>query len=490
MALVASSQELLAWDELTLLPEEASEHRGRQLAWLACRHHDLLVDPRLQSWLAELAGSPLIADAHCAAAINVREMRRQRERHVRLPRRLIEELASVTTLAQHEWQVARRKNDYRHFQPWLDRVLVLKREEARALAEGPDLYAPLLAEYEPGLTTEELRVLFAELQAELAALVPELVQRQAREARPTERPALLRGSFPQLAQEALCTSIAADLGFDFRRGRLNTAVHPFTSHLGPHDCRLAIRYDEGNLREALYALLHELGHGLYDQGLPTEHYGMPAGEAASLSVHEAIARLWENAVGRSLGFWHWLLPRVQAAFPGQLAGARPEDVWREVNRVRAGVNRVAADEATYNLHIILRFELEQSLVAGDLRAGDLPAAWNERYRQLLGVVPASDREGVLQDGHWAAGMFGYFPTYTIGNVLAAQLYAVASADIGNLEDQFAAGEFQPLQGWLSSRVFQHGKRFTTSGLAQAVCGTPLDSRPLVSRLRSAGADRP
>jgi carboxypeptidase Taq len=503
MALIASSQELLAWDELTYLPDEGTEHRARQLAHLAGLHHALATDRRLDDWLAALDGSPLVADPHsatilaagCAAAANVREARRQHARLANLPRSLVEELARVTTVAQHEWAVARQHSDFGRLVPWLEQIVKLKREEARCLlaplsprgrgvggegAEPPNLYDGLLAEYEPGLRTSEVEALFASLRQSLSELLPRIVELQAR--KPPSREAMLTGEFPESLQRPFFMHVARDMGFDFARGRLDTAVHPFTTHLGPHDCRLAIRYDERNLGSALFALLHELGHGLYDQGLPAEHFGTPAGEAISLGVHESQARLWENAVGRSLGFWRFCLPRIQSAFPGQLAGAPADEVWREVNRVQPGTCRVGADEATYNLHIVLRFELEQQLLFGELAVADLPAAWNRRAGELLGVVPANDLEGVLQDGHWAAGQFGYFPTYTIGNVLAAQLAAQVCHDLGNLDEQFSLGDFAPLRTWLHERIYRHGKRFTTLELAHRQLGGGLDTGPLVAAL--------
>ena len=481
MSLVASCQELLAWDELTCLPEEGTEHRARQLSYLAGHHHALATDRRMGEWLAALDDSTLLADPHSPARANLREARRQHLRLARMPRRLVEELARVTTIAQHHWALARKADDFRRLEPWLAQVVQLKREEARCLNDGPDLYDALLAEYEAGLKTADVAQLLAELGQGLAALVPRIVEAQ-RQCKAAGSPYPLRGQFPELSQRLVCQSMAADLGFDFQRGRIDTAVHPFTTNLGPRDCRIAIRFDEGHLRVALYALLHELGHALYDQGLPSEHFGTPAGEAISLGVHESQARLWENAVGRSLGFWRFLLPRIREAFPGQLEGATAEEVWRSVNRVQPGVNRVGADEATYNLHILLRFELEQQLLSGGLAVADIPGAWKERTRELLGIVPAGDREGCLQDGHWAAGQFGYFPTYTIGNVLAAQLVGRIRADLGDVEEQFAAGSFAPLRAWLHEHLYRHGKRFTTLELTQHLLARPLDPQPLIAAL--------
>jgi carboxypeptidase Taq len=253
--------------------------------------------------------------------------------------------------------------------------------------------------------------------------------------------------------------------------------------LGPADCRIALRYDPRDLREGVFGALHEIGHALYDQGLPHEHFGTPLGEPASLSIHESQGRLWENAVGRTLGFWQHFLPSLSPHFPAALAGATPEQLWRAVNFVEPSQNRVRADEVTYNLHILIRFDLEQALLTGDLVVADLPAAWNQAYRDRLGVMPTGDHDGCLQDGHWAAGMFGYFPTYTLGNLAAAQLFARAEHDLGPLSDRFGRGDFQSLGDWLTQHVYRHGKRFNTAGLVHQATGQTLDYRPFIASLR-------
>ena len=483
MALVASAHDLLEWDELTFLPDAAAEHRGRQIAWLAGRQHLLATDPRMGEWLATLEASPLVADPQADAAVNIREARWHYDRLTRLPQALVEERARVVSIAQHQWKLSREQSDFALLCPWLTRIVELKREEARCLADGDNLYDALLADYEPALRAADLTRIFAELTGELSLLLIEVVEMQRRS--PVAiRPEIARRDFPEAGQEALFAELAAAVGFDLRRGAMSLAVHPFTTILGPHDFRLATRYDRRDLREGLFGGLHELGHILYDQGLASEHYGMPLGEAASLGVHESQGRLWENSVGRTRQFWHWLMPRLKQHFPATLADADADDLWRAINFVQPSVNRVRADEITYNLHIQLRFELEQALLTGDLPAADLPTAWNDRHRQLLGIAPATDREGCLQDGHWASGMFGYFPTYTLGNLLAAQLFARAQVDIGGLAESFARGDFRPLREWLAANLYCHGKRFRTRELIQRATGQPLDHRPFVAGLRT------
>jgi carboxypeptidase Taq len=480
-ALVASCQELLGWDELTRMPDGGTEFRGRQIAYLAGKHHELATDPRIGEWLDLAQRSPLAADPVSAAAVNLREARRQYDRLTRTPRGLVEELARLVTTGQREWKLSRAAGDFRRFQPWLARIVLCKREEALCQCGGRVPYDALLAEYEPGFTTAELNERFRRLGAELQSLLPEVLELEARAKRRAQTEILHR-EFPADAQRTFCTHLAVALGFDSARGGIDTCVHPFTSLLGPADIRIALRFDPRDLREGVFGALHEIGHALYDQGLPHEHFGTPLGEPASLSIHESQGRLWENAVGRSLGFWQHFLPQLARHFPA-LGDAQPDDLWRAVNFVEPSCNRVRADEVTYNLHILIRFEIEQALLSGDLAVADLPGAWNDAYRQRLGVQPANDRDGCLQDGHWAAGMFGYFPTYTIGNLAAAQLFAQAQRQLGPLSDLFRRGQFAPLSDWLQAHIYCHGKRFGTAELVQRATGQPLSHEPLTSGLR-------
>jgi len=481
-AIVTSCQELLSWDELTRLPDGGTDYRGRQIAYLAGKHHELATDPRLGEWLDLAERSPLVADPTSDASVNISEARRHYDRLTRLPRGLVEELARLVTTGQHEWKLAREANDFRPFQPWLQRIVLRKREEALCLAASDVPYDALLAEYEPGFTTADLNVRFASLGSELTALLREVIDLQIGTGKSPPLAILRRQYAPDL-QRTFCESMAQAIGFDLSRGGIDTSVHPFTSLLGPADCRIALRFDPRDLREGVFGALHEIGHALYDQGLPSEHYGTPLGEPASLSIHESQGRLWENAVGRTLGFWQHFLPQLARLFPAALADANPTDLWRAVNFVEPNPNRVRADEVTYNLHILIRFELEQALLAGDLPVADLPDAWNEGYEKHLGVMPQSPREGCLQDGHWASGMFGYFSTYTLGNLAAAQLYTKAESDLGPLSDHFARGDFGGLREWLAAHVYRHGKRFSTDQLVRRATGQPLDHRPFIASLR-------
>lgn len=477
-ALLASCVALLAWDEETYLPPGGIAHRAEQLAYLAGLEHDKATDPRLGERLADVENSDLVSDPTSDPAVNVREWRRQYGRQTRLPRPLVEEIARVTSLAQLEWAAARRDADFARFRPWLERVTALKRREAEAVGYATEPYDALLDEYEPGTTGRELERLFSVLNQELTALAKRLVEAPRRPSA-----SLRRRDFPIDRQRAFGAATAAALGFDFRRGRLDDTNHPFFSTIGPGDCRITTRYNPRDFGDAFFSTLHETGHGLYEQALDAKSYGLPVGEAPSLGAHESQARLWENAVGRRRSFWEHFYPLARQAFPEALGDVALSEFYFAVNGVEPSLIRVRADEVTYDLHILARFQLEGALISGDLRPADLPSAWCEVHRRLLGVSPRDDAEGCLQDGHWAAGLFGYFPTYTLGNVIAAQLFARAEQELGDMDRAFAAGDFSGLLRWLRERFYSHGGRFTTTRLVEQATGSSPDPQPLVASLR-------
>ncbi len=479
IALLGSIESVLNWDEQTMLVDAGSEYRAEQLSYLAGRLHQEWVDPRFGELLATLDELTRVTGANQDCVATVRQLKRKRDKRVKLPQSLVEELTRTTVLARQAWIDARRSDDFSRFAPVLSQIFALKRQEANCLGFVETPYDPLLDDYEPGLPTREASRLLAELQAALVPLVRSVVESGRRGPRE-----ILGRSYPIAMQERFARETASQLGFDFSRGRLDTTAHPFCTSLGPHDIRILTRYDERDFSNAFFGVMHEAGHGLYEQGLPPEHFGMPLGEAVSLGVHESQSRLWENFVCRSMGFWQWAYPAARAAFPEALSDVSLDQFYFAVNDVRPSLIRTEADEATYNLHIIVRFELERDLMEDRLRCADLPEAWNERYQRVVGIQPPGDGDGVLQDIHWSAGLVGYFPTYALGNLYAAQLFAQAEADLGLLAGQFARGEFAPLLDWLRRRVHQYGSRWPAAELVQRAVGAPLSPAPLINHLRA------
>lgn len=478
-SLLASCTALLGWDELTYMPRGGVEHRGNQMAYLAGLQHEKAADPRVGDLLATLESSDLISDPLSAEAVNVRETRRLYDRAARVPRALVEEAARITSFAQQEWNVARQDANFAVFRPWLEKIIALKRREAEALApRGGDLYDSLLDEYEPGARSAEIADLFTALRRDLVPLVSALA-----EARPPSV-ALLHREFPIERQRIFGETVAAAVGFDFEGGRLDTTPHPFFDSIGPGDVRITTRFSAHNFSDGFFGILHEVGHALYEQGLDLAQHGTPLGAAVSLGMHEAQARLWENTVGRGPAFWRHFFPLARRVFHEPLQDVTLDEFVRAINRVEPSCNRVQADEVTYNLHILVRFELERALLSGDLAAMDLPDAWNAAYQRYLGVTPANDAEGCLQDGHWSAGLIGYFPTYTLGNLFGAQLFACAAQELGGFSEPFARGDFAGLHGWLRDKVYRHGSRYSAARLMENITGSAADHRPLVEALQA------
>lgn len=476
--LLSSTLETLGWDERCMMPPDGGEYRAEQMTLLAGLVHERNTAPQLGAWLDELACSPLAADRHSDAGATIRELKRNFDKHVKLPKSLVEELARATVRGQQIWQEARAKNDFAMFAPQLAEIYRLKQQQAAAIGYDRDAYDALLDDYEPGAKTAEVTRVLAGLRDELVPLVA-----QIRDAKRRPDVSLVQRRYPIAAQEAFGKSAAAAIGFNFQRGRLDVTTHPFCTTLGPHDHRITTRYDEHFFNSAFFGILHEAGHGLYELGLNPAEYGFPLGAAISLGIHESQSRLWENFVGRSHAFWRHFFPLAQQQFPEALTGVKLDDFHFAINDVRPSLIRVEADEATYNLHILIRFELEQALVSDQLRVPDLPGAWNEKYERALGIRPPRDADGVLQDIHWSAGLIGYFPTYSLGNLYAAQFFAQADRDLGGLDAQIARGEFTPLREWLIDRIHRHGQRYTASELVQRVTGQPLSHAPLMQQLR-------
>jgi carboxypeptidase Taq len=464
---------LAGWDEQTYMPAGGAAGRGEVLATLGRLAHARLTDPELAALLDELARTPDLeeVDARLVAAVN-----RDADRARRVPDRLVGDIARHTTAAQVAWHQARAADDFGRFRAALERHVELRRELAGCFPEAAHPYDALLHAYEPGLTTDRVRTVFAQLRAGLVPLIREIAARPA--------PPALPGPFPIDRQRALALEMARAQGFDEAHWRMDLAVHPFAQSLGHADIRVTSRYEEATLT-GLFAVMHEVGHGLYERQTDPALARTTVGTGVSLGIHESQSRLWENLVGRSEAFWRHWHPRLLEVFGAQALGGDDLPAFlRAINTVRPSPIRVEADEATYSLHVILRFELEVALIEGTLAVADLPAAWNAKTKELLGLDIASDKLGVLQDIHWAYGELGYFPTYAIGNIVAAQLWTVISRDLPALDEDLARGDTAALREWLREHVHRHGRLRTPGELLREITGSELDAQPFLDQLRA------
>ncbi len=471
MSLLDSTSALLGWDEQVMMPSGGSAWRASQNSQLARLSHAILIDPRLGEALMLLGTSP---DPILAA--HAREGLRRHLRAIKLSPALVTEMAEVCSLAQPEWRKARQESDHSRFAPWLERIIRLKRAEADSVGWTNHPYDALIDEYEPGTTTQSVRTLFEDLAPALSALAA----RRADE-HPLAEPA---GNYPVEDQKKFGEMASRAIGFNFESGRLDVSTHPFCSGVAPGDCRLTTRYNSHGFVESFFGVLHETGHGLYEQGLPHSFDGLPLGQAASLGIHESQSRLWENQVGRSRAYWSFWFPIAKAFFPGPLHNVDLDQFLRTLHRAKPGFIRVEADETTYNLHIVLRFEIETALLSGDLTVAQLPIAWNERFECLMGLKVPDDRRGYLQDVHWSGGGLGYFPTYTLGNLYAAQFIAAARRDLPNLDSDLARGDSASLLAWLRSHIHSKGRMLRPEALCIEATGEAPTPHYLLQHLES------
>ena len=475
ISFIAGASESLSWDLETYMPPKGLGFRAEELGYLGGHAHRLFTAKKVGQWISECEQQAFPPESDENA--NVREWRHRYDRATKIPARLVEKLQRVRAHAREAWKEARQKSEFRIFKPHLQNVLGLNRQMADYWGFQESPYDALADEYEPGIRASQLRALFAELRPAIGSILGPAVERSA--AMPED---FLKGNYPVAAQQALNREVAEAIGFDFDAGRIDTTTHPFCTTLGPADCRLTTRYNEQNFAQSLYGILHEAGHGLYEQGLPTEHYGTPLGTAASLGVHESQSRLWENHVGRGPTFWEHWHPIACRHFPG-LAKFTPAQMTAAVNRVSPSFIRVEADQVTYDLHIRLRFEIEVKLIEGQLAVADVPAYWNEEFKKMVGLEVTKDADGCLQDIHWSLGSFGYFPTYTLGNLNAAQLMRRATLDQPSLEAELARGEYKTLLTWLRGKIHHHGLRHMPQELMRQATGEPTRSAYHLEYLR-------
>jgi len=462
---------MLRWDQEVMMPEGGTPPRAKQLSTLSAVRHDLLTDTEMETWIEELSAANL--DGRQAAIL--REVQREHDRAMAVPRDLIEELSERTSEAHPAWREARENDDFERFAPVLEELLALKQEYARHIDASRDPYAVLVEEFEPYIDLETIDRILTHLRNALVPLIDAVRQSDVDLSTP------FVGTFAVDRQEAALRAILDDLGYDWTRGRLDTSPHPFTA--GTYaDARITTRFDHADLLGAITSTVHEFGHAQYLHGLPDEGYGTPLGQPRDLSVHESQSRFWENHIARSEAFWERALPQLREQFP-TLRGVTPQAAYEAANRVDpTTVIRVNADELTYHLHIVVRYEIERALVNGELDVEEVPAVWNDKYEEYLGIRPTSDSEGALQDIHWSHGHFGYFPTYSLGSVIAAQLNETIRTERA-VDDRVRDGAFDTITEWLGKRVHRYGCRYRTDELVERATGRPPSSDAFVAYVR-------
>ena len=470
---------LLHWDQATYMPPGGAPARGRQLATLRRLAEEKFVDPAIGRLLEELRPYEESLPYDSDEASLIRVTRRDYERAVKVPPEYWARLSTHAAASYQAWKTARPADDFASVRPYLETTLDLSRELAEFFPGYEHIADPLIDFSEYGMTASTVRALFAELREQLVPLAQAII------ARPVADDACLRQPFPEAEQWRFSLDVAERFGYDLDRGRLDRTAHPFATKFSIGDVRITTRVEENDLNAPLFPTMHETGHALYEQGVCAEFEGTPLARGASAGVHESQSRLWENFVGRSRGFWQFCYPRLQAVFPDQLGAVPLATFYRAINKVEPSLIRVKADEVTYNLHVMLRFDFELALLEGRLDVRDLPEAWRERVKADLGIIPPDDRTGVLQDVHWYSGRIGGgFQGYTLGNILSAQFFERALQAHPQIPAEIAAGEFGTLHGWLKEQIYRHGRKYTPQELVERVTGGPLRIAPYIEYLRT------
>ncbi len=480
LAALNSALGLLSWDQETMMPTRAAAARADELSLLSRLAHERAIATELGEMLSACeTDTELQTDA--AVTANLREIRHDYDRARKLPTEFVAEFSQTTSQALQAWKTARSDSDFPTFRPWLEKLLGLSRRKAEyfGVPEGGELYDALLDEFEPGMTAAVVESTFGPLREELVPLIDAIRGKPE----PDDGPAKVE--VPIETQKSFNREILKLIGFDLEAGRLDVSTHPFSSGIAPGDTRITSRYKPTGFAEALSSTMHEAGHGMYEQGLPkSEHWGEPMSEPLGLGIHESQSRMWENQVGRSREFWTWLRPRLAAATDDAFAAYDAEALYRAANIVRPKPIRVESDEATYNLHVMLRFDLERAMFRGDLAVADLPGAWDERVKKDLGLDVPDAARGCLQDIHWAMGAIGYFPTYTLGTLYAAQFWDAILVDLPDLPERIGRGEFAELLGWLRVKIHRRGRQLPAEALCIELTGRPLDHRPFMDYLKT------
>ncbi|MFZ3071514.1 MAG: carboxypeptidase M32 [Anaerolineaceae bacterium] len=467
---------LLDWDQQVNMPHGGVEDRANQAALIAGIYYDKATSHELGSLIEDLAAQAPDLDADDDFAREIKVATRNYDHIARIPKEKMIEFVMTTSAAHEVWVNARATNDFASFRPHLQHIVELKREQADLFKPFDHPYDPLLDEYEPGIKTADVRAIFDALRPKQVELLQRIAQAEQVDN------SFVKQNYDVQGQKKIGEFISTRFGYDWKRGRIDLAPHPFTTGFGYGDVRITTRYLDNDGLSALFSTMHETGHALYDQGLDPKYRHTSLGSASSLAIHESQSRLWENLVGRSKEFWQFCFPILQMLFPQHLANLSLDKFYRGVNKVEPSLIRVEADEATYNMHIMLRLEIEIGLVEGSLQAKDLPDIWNTRMQEYLGITPPNDSSGVLQDVHWSGGMIGYFSTYALGNLISVQLWEKMLSDYPNIPDEMAAGNFSTILGWLRENVHRHASRYDPQELIRRVTGEAINPDPYLRYL--------
>jgi len=475
---MGSAVALLNWDQETYMPAGSAQARAKHLSTLQKLTHEMFVDEKTLSLIegakSELNGAPEDSDDASLIRITLRDY----ERETKIPSSLVAEMAEVTSAAKQAWKAAYHSADFASFQPHLEKILELKQKQAEILGYEDHIYDALLDQFEPEMKTAEVSRIFEAQKPTLISLVKQISEREE------PRDDFLHVNYDEKLQLAFGENIIRDFGFDFDHGRQDLAHHPFATSFAVGDVRITTRVWKDFMPTALFGTLHECGHALYEQGISPSLDRTPLADGTSLGVHESQSRMWENLVGRSRGFWDHYYGDLQKTFPDQLGNVDVEAFYKAINKVKPSFVRVEADEVTYNLHIMLRFELEVEMLQGNIKVSDLPELWNAKITQYLGITPPNNTKGVLQDIHWSMGAIGYFSTYALGNLMSTQFYNQAKEEIDGLESKISSGQFKELREWLREKIHQHGRKFTANQLLDRVTGSGLSADSYVDYLKS------
>lgn len=468
---------VLGWDQQTYMPPGGAEERGLQSAALGRILHEKFATEEFGQLIAELEAEVGDLTAETDEARSVKVVKKAYEKQVKVPLPLLMETIKAQTMGHEAWVTAKTQADFSIFKPHLETLVDLRKQYAELFKPYDHIYDPLLDDFEPGMKTADVKAIFDELRPQQVELLQEIAEKEP----PDD--SFIKKQFNEAYQERFGRHVITRFGYDWQRGRLDVAPHPFTTEFGQGDVRITTRYLKEDAGSALFGTMHEAGHAMYGQGVPAKYKRHPLGEAASLAIHESQSRLWENIIGRSKEFWTYFYPSFQMLFSEHLGEVSLEDFYRGINRVEPSFIRVEADEATYNLHIMLRLEIEIGLMEGTMDVADLPEIWNSKMKEYLGITPPDDARGVLQDVHWSGGMIGYFPTYALGNLASVQLWDQLLEDNPNVPDEIAQGQFDTVLGWMREHVHQYGSKYEPQEIMLKATGSKITPEPYMAYLR-------